>query len=192
VTDWDPQAYGLVCAPLLKQGEPGPLGPGGPDESVRSALEKLDPRSVVGDEALVDREMATCCMAGLWLRHGFLAESHAISQGVPTQSGSYWHGIMHRREPDYDNAKYWFRRVGSHPVFPPLQHSARAAMASRASRTRLSYLTSAPNWDPFAFIDACQSIAEQPGPDELLGREIAEIEWQLLFDFCYRRAVGAE
>ena len=64
--------------------------------------------------------MALACMAGLWLRHDFLDESHRISQDLENPSGSYWHGIMHRRELDFSNAKYWFRRVGMHRVFEPL------------------------------------------------------------------------
>ena len=72
---------------------------------------------------------ARCCISALYLRHNFLDESHEISQEIDTIDGSYWHGIMHRREPDYDNAKYWFRRVPSHPVFGPLCEKARELAA---------------------------------------------------------------
>ena len=53
--------------------------------------------------------MAACCLAGVWLLHDYLDESHTISQRIDTPSGSFWHGIMHRREGDFSNAKYWFR-----------------------------------------------------------------------------------
>ncbi len=61
-----------------------------------------------------------CLMAGLLLLHDYPEESHQLSQrnegfGSP-RTADYWHGIMHRREPDAGNAGYWFRRVGSHPV----------------------------------------------------------------------------
>ena len=64
--------------------------------------------------------MAEGCLAGLWLLYDFLDESHTISQSLDTLEGSYWHGIMHRREPDYENAKYWFRRVPVHPIHAEL------------------------------------------------------------------------
>ena len=54
--------------------------------------------------------------AGLYLKHGFLDESHRISQGVNSPTGSYWHGIMHRHEGDISNSHYWYERVGQHPV----------------------------------------------------------------------------
>lgn len=187
---WDPAAYGPVCAAFLQDAEPAALGPGRPDEFVRSALEQLDLRSLAGDRALVDREMAACCISGLWLRHGFLSESHTISQGIPTPSGSYWHGIMHRREPDYDNAKYWFRRVGNHPVFVELHEFARQTAVAQPGLDRLAYLRSADTWSPYAFIDACRVIEGGTGPDETTCRLLAEFEWQRLFDYCYRHAVG--
>jgi hypothetical protein len=190
VNRWDPNAYGSACAALLKHEEPTALGPGTPDESMRRTLEKLDPRSLAGDFPLVDREMAACCISGLWLRHGFLAESHTVSQSIPTPSGSYWHGIMHRREPDYENAKYWFRRVGSHSVFLPLHEFARQTAVTQPALERLAYLRSADAWCPYAFIDACRAVADRPGPDEATCRLIAEFEWQLLFDYCFQHAVG--
>ncbi|MCA9010767.1 MAG: hypothetical protein KDB01_13545, partial [Planctomycetaceae bacterium] len=65
-----------------------------------------------------------CVTAGTLLLWDFLDESHTISQsmegkGTP-RTADYWHGIMHRREPDPGNAAYWFRRVGKHPAFMSL------------------------------------------------------------------------
>lgn len=50
--------------------------------------------------------------AGLWLYVDDLERSHTISQNIHTPAGSYWHGIMHRREGDFWNSKYWFRKAG--------------------------------------------------------------------------------
>ena len=72
-------------------------------------------------ESLKNNTFGDAIKSGLLLWNDALDESHNISQGLENQTGSYWHGIMHRREPDYSNAKYWFGRVGTHPFF---RHSA--------------------------------------------------------------------
>src|SRR5690554_1595201 len=54
--------------------------------------------------------------AGLWLYIDELDRSHTISQRMHDATGSFWHGIMHRREGDFGNSHYWFRRTGDHPV----------------------------------------------------------------------------
>ena len=65
-----------------------------------------------------------CMTAGILLLWDFLDESHEISQSMEgkgsPRTADYWHGIMHRREPDAGNASYWFRRVGKHPAFRSL------------------------------------------------------------------------
>ena len=71
------------------------------------------------------------CIAGLWLLWDYLDESHHVSQSLETPEGSYWHGIMHWREPDYGNSKYWFRRVGQHAIFPQLAVQARQLATAR-------------------------------------------------------------
>jgi hypothetical protein len=54
--------------------------------------------------------------AGLWLYVDDLERSHTVSQGIETQTGSYWHGIMHRREGDFGNSRYWHNRAAGHPL----------------------------------------------------------------------------
>src|SRR6476659_710378 len=107
---FDPHGYGPAFAPLLETDRRRPLDSGRPDSRARSALKKLEAKSAFGHAAtqLADAEMAACCMSGVWLLHDCLDESHSISQGIDTTSGSFWHAIMHSREGDFSNAKYWF------------------------------------------------------------------------------------
>ena len=65
----------------------------------------------------------------------FLEPSHTISQGISSPSGSYWHGIMHRREPDYANAKYWFRRVGPAPDLSAMWETAAELAQDRTTES---------------------------------------------------------
>src|SRR5262249_57161573 len=79
--------------------------PGRSNEAVAAGLEALNDGSAFAPALVRDRDMAAACRAGLWLYHNFLDESHAISQELTTTTGSYWHALMHRREPGFDNAK---------------------------------------------------------------------------------------
>lgn len=122
-------------------------------------------------------------LSGLWLYFSCLDESHARSQEIKGSDGSFWHGIMHRQEPDASNAAYWFRRVGRHPVFEPL-HAVAVDLASAATGAGFRVQG---KWDPFAFIDFCDEARRHPGsPAERLGMAIQRAEWQLLFDHCAR------
>lgn len=55
-------------------------------------------------------------LAGLWLYVGDLDRSHGLSQGLDDSTGAAWHAVMHRREGDHCNSKYWYRRAEGHPA----------------------------------------------------------------------------
>ena len=184
---FQPADYGPPVARLVQSAACNDLGPGQPDESRRSLLAALTPEDVVAPHPLVDAEMARACLAGLWLRYDFLDASHEISQGIESPAGSFWHGILHRREGDFSNAKYWFRRVGRHPVFEPLAAVA-ALLAQETAVTRSGVdLAAHSSWDPFHFVDLCESAAGDQTLAQLCQR-IQKREWDLLFDDCYRNA----
>lgn len=166
------------------------LGPGRPNPEARRLLEQLDLATAFGSKPIADRSMAQCCLAGIWLYHDFLDESHRISQDIATPSGSYWHGILHRREPDSWNSKYWFDRVGKHPIFPKLRQMARDQALAEDERPEARFLIEQKQWDPGAFIDLCEASRLGRAPTEMLCRKIQLREWQLLFDYCFRRALG--
>lgn len=186
---FDAQSYRPAVASLINTECPE-LGPGQPRESRRAQLEAFRLDSALAPRTIVDRDMAQCCHAALWLCNDFLAESHTISQGIHTDTGSYWHGIMHRREPDFGNAKYWFRRVGDHPVFAQLVVEAREIASLASAAGPADFLIQQDQWDPYRFVDLCQRVDR--GDSSLTGmcRQVSRVEWQLLFDFCFRHAAG--
>jgi hypothetical protein len=186
MTTFDPAAYGPVLADLLRAAPVNPLDAGRPVGALRPKLVAL------GDDAFPepvrDPGMAKACRAGLWLRFNYLDESHRISQDLSTAAGSFWHGVMHRREGDFENAKYWFRRVGTHPVFDPLGRDA-AALAAAADPSGV-FLPAQGAWDPFAFVDLCEASLAGRSPRRELCEQVQQREWELLFDHCVRHAVG--
>ncbi|HEV3448807.1 MAG TPA: hypothetical protein VG099_29490 [Gemmataceae bacterium] len=190
MTGQELQGYGAAVAALLAEERLMPLGPGKPKEAMRTKLETMTAEDLFAGQAIRDQDMARACLAGIWLYHDFLDESHTISQAIASPSGSYWHGILHRREPDFDNAKYWFRRVGRHPIFDPLQRAARALAHAEELPPAAGFLTDQSAWDPLAFVDLCEECLTGTAPCMLLCQQIQQREWELLFDHCYRQALA--
>jgi hypothetical protein len=181
----DASRYSPAVRELLAEDRLFALGPGRPNEPARPRLAALTVAQLFAPEPVRRADLGGACLAGLWLYHDFLDESHGLSQNIDTPDGSYWHGLMHRREPDYSNAAYWFRRVGRHPVFEAL-----APAAAELARTSAPDVTVPAPWDPFWFIDFCEACARGKQRAEQFARLVQRREWELLFDHCYRNAVG--
>lgn len=148
-----------------------------PDAEIEAQLKRLrgSDLSAFSDG---DSNLAQSAVAGLWLLHGFLDQSHSISQSIATAEGSFWHAIMHRLERDFWNSKYWYRQVGRHAVFKQIAERLGHPVGS---------------WNPAEFVDQCEKASDQRGHD--IGKEkvdqqlqqIAVTEWLALFQYCLPR-----
>ena len=172
---FEASAYGPVVAELLATPRLADLGPGRPDMTVGDRLRGFDPGRDLG-ATVVDRRAAAALHAGLWLYFDFLDESHNVSQDVKTAEGSFWHAIMHRREPDPGNSKYWWRQTGDHPVLDRLRE--------------LSHTTGYDYTTPQEFVAYCEQVRGTGTPQEELAKRVQLHESRLLIEHCYRLAVG--
>jgi hypothetical protein len=111
--------------------------------------------------------------AGLWLYVDDLNRSHRVSQGVNRPSGSFWHAIMHRREGDFSNSHYWYRKIGQHPVLSRVNAGGGGAAAG----------TDIGGYEPHDFVDRVERAAAQnsDSPDLVA---MQRLEWVALFEHC--------
>ncbi len=130
--------------------------------------------SAAAEPALADRPDL---LAGLWLYVDQLDRSHTLSQSIATPTGSFWHAIMHRREGDFSNSHYWYRKVGRHPAMNKIELAGGSAGAG----------TTMGRYDPHAFVDAVDAAhrdhdATGAAHPEL--RALQRREWVALFEWC--------
>lgn len=112
--------------------------------------------------AIADRAAYALLRGGLFYAVDALDAAHSIFQEDPSPEGSYWHGMLHRREGDFWNATYWLQRAG-----------------------RLSALKTFPTFDPIQFVTRCER--EDAGETaELLA--LQRKEWELLMQAAYAKA----
>ncbi len=128
---------GATFQALLETAEPASIG-AEKRAGCKSATELEQSLSALFRATKLSSEKQELIRALVFLWHDHFDEAHNISQDISSADGSYLHGLVHRREPDYSNAKYWFHRVGKHRAFAVLTEQ-----------------TGQP-WDSFMFIDRCQ------------------------------------
>jgi hypothetical protein len=162
---------------LLKSPQLAELGPG-PRTGVRSVSE-VD--SMVGEVPAQSRELVRALIL-LW--HDHLDEAHRISQEIENRDGSFVHAIMHRREPDFWNSKYWWRRVGNHPAFAEIASRVESLLKEREAEELSRKLLPNGKWDPCAFVEACETARPE---NELLLREIQRIEAECALEYFLGR-----
>lgn len=142
-------------------------------------IREADQKKLTDEKPVRDEALFPLVRAGLFYALDALDESHRIIQDVSGDTGAYWHGMMHRREGDFDNARYWFRRAGAHPAFATL-HGKGSALSPDVARQM--------NWDPYLFTGLCERAAFGEVREDLVPLQRAE--FSVMFDYVWRHSVG--
>lgn len=159
--------------------EPAGLGPER-RAGVLPAREVLASLDAVGVGRGVQGKAGECFRALVLVWHDHLDAAHGLVQDLSGADAAWVHGIVHRREPDYSNARYWFHRVGQHEVLEPLAEAVAPMLAEHAA---LPYrLIRDGRWEPFAFIDAVLGALREPRDPEMvqLIRSLQAVEIRVL------------
>jgi len=106
--------------------------------------------------------------AALYLWNDELEQAHKIAQDIETPTGSLIHGIMHRRQPDYSNSKYWFRCAGEHAVISEMKKQVKG-------------------WDPARFVDQCEQASKRKEQALESLERTQMLELKLLAEYCSSR-----
>jgi hypothetical protein len=152
----------------------------GPAASVVESLARRCAETFLPRDSRVGR---MALLAGLLTQHDHFDAAHTAAQAIEGDGqpawGDHWHAILHRREPDYGNARYWYRHVGKSPVFARLGEwvarvgTARFTLASDVDRTAeiavwSHRLVRDGVWQPYAMIDLCEACAARAVDDPLV------------------------
>ena len=108
-------------------------------ESFRDLIQPKSPNPAMHhavNSAIAQVSSDPCLTAAIYLYADNLDSAHQEAQRDESDpEAAYWHGIMHRREGDFSNANYWFRRTGTLRAqvgSDPVSITERAEIAHRA------------------------------------------------------------
>jgi hypothetical protein len=160
----------LVEAWLAEIPEPFPLKLCNPKDPSTAALAKSLSKTLELSGAVRGGELE----ALLYLRIGLMEPAHSNVQDAKRGLGAYIHGVLHRMEGDYWNAKYWFDRVRDTDLLESIAEYIAQASASES--------LSLQEWTgPTDFVDACQS-SHRNSSSEL--SSLAKLEWEAIWQIA--------
>ena len=157
-----------------------------PSEPLSTALllrvRAADDAAVSGAKAIGDAGNFALVRGGLFSAIDALDDAHAIFQDAKGDLGAYWHAMLHRREGDFENARYWYRRAGVLPCFAALHRAASEFSADMARQA---------NWDPYLLTGECEQARH--GAEESVAQlvRLQRVEFDGLFDYCWRQSALA-
>ncbi len=136
--------------------------------------------TICGGGEITDRKMFALVRGALLCAADALDAAHRIFQDDPSDIASYWHGVMHRREGDFDNARYWFRRAGRLPIFDRMHAVAADVSPNMAKQT---------SWDASLLTGMCEQA--KFGDTDALPEcvRLQRVEFDALLEYCWRHGV---
>lgn len=135
-------------------------------------------------------------IAALHLRNDSLDVSHSYAQQIEhDKTGAYWHGIMHRMEGDYSNAKYWFWQARNHPVMRQVKENVAEWLEQNGQATdggsgEVLRAFQGGGWNSEQFTDLVQMSSRLDGDTRRLLEHIQAIEIETLFQYTLEAATN--
>ena len=154
-----------------------PTEPGSPVDVRR--IREAEESELTGGAVLADVNYPRLIRAALFYAYDAIDESHRIVQDLVSGHASYWHGMLHRREGDFENARYWFRRTGRLGVFAEMH--GRAAEVSPLMGRQM-------DWDPYVFVGQCEQARFGGDIDQKELVALQRIEFEVMFGYLWRDA----
>jgi len=161
-----------------------------PDDAV-AALKYVTPDQLL-TVPIQNRDEAMAMLAGLWLWLDGLKEAHEMAQDLVGPTGAFWHAIVHRREGDFSNAKYWYARCADHRALRLVSAMARD-IVGRDTQDKSILRIVAGEYNPDAMVDLVEAIADKPqDPRYEAAVRLQKLEWEALFSHCAYEATGSQ
>lgn len=114
-------------------------------------------------ESSLDHSDQELIRAATLLYHDHSDAAHDLVADRTDPTAALIHGILHRREPDFWNAKYWFRRCDMHPAYSWLAEQLHAWHPNQEKEAALTLMLPG-TFDPFSFVDACERAVRRDNP----------------------------
>lgn len=149
------------------------------DPALTIRIREAGHEALAGTEQIGNPAAFALIRGALFYAFDAISDAHGIFQVAHGDLGAYWHGMVHRREGDFDNARYWFRRAGELAIFAELH---------RAVSNHCELMARQLNWDPYVFVGQCEQ-ARYGDPDLIkeMGR-VQRLEFEVLFDYTWRQS----
>lgn len=171
---------------------------------LKSYLDRQDIATLFQGQSIVSEAHAHLIRAALYVQNDDLKAAHAICQpmGRALPEANYWHGLIHRRESDFDNARSWFQRAESpgmaaalyKAVYDLLQRAIQMPDYGDARVHALAFfrhLQELGAWDALYCLDLCRQCANEGSEAmRLLLEDIQRVEVETVFDWTFCKAVG--
>jgi hypothetical protein len=166
------------------------LAPTNTNVAMMTAVEKIIAH-VPNDFPRASRDQIGCLLAGLWVLADDLHRAHGICQEIPTATGSAWHAVVHRRERDFWNSNYWWRRAGGISW-----RTADGGTLAQIVAAEIEKLPAGQGWarqlqtgpyDPSTLVREVENAPDDVNWHSALAA-VQRAEWQSLFLECARMA----
>ena len=121
-------------------------------------------------------EQQALIRSALLLWHDHLEASHEISQCLNSKDGCFLHALMHRREPDFPNAKYWLNRTGQYKAYSEIAKRSKILL----KEGNLPKLFTG-EWNPYAMVDSVEHAKPNTQTYKTL-QKIQQIEMEIFIE----------